>query len=175
MWLDLFFSEHLFPAAGVLEMDGCWETQSITFNSFINQASARGMNYWLIEFRRKQPVFIFSLMDMFCSRSPCFWLVRRPGISLYFRHTKGYKMTDSLKIKAHRRMCSGPLIWTHNDQLIYINISRKITFLLKSVNVHCENAEIFRSIPSLGAQSGISQTFPEIWCGIFTLHACVPW
>lgn len=76
----------------VPEMDGCCEAQSTTFNSFINQASVRGMNYWLSEFRGNS-LFLFSPWWT------CFAVVRRvPGRSgimecLFFRHTKGYKMT----------------------------------------------------------------------------------
>lgn len=43
----------------VPEMDGRCEAQSTTFNSFINQASVYGMNYWLSEFRGNC-LFLFS-------------------------------------------------------------------------------------------------------------------
>lgn len=75
-------------------MDGCCEGQSTTFNSFINQASVRGMNYWLSEFRGNS-LFLFppwwTCFAVVCSASRS---AQHYGMSL-FRHANGDKVTDT--------------------------------------------------------------------------------
>ncbi len=90
-----------------VEMDGRCEAQSTTFNSFINQASVRGMNYWLSEFRGNS-LFLFSpwwtcfaavrsVPDR-CSIMGCLFLARKWGWN--DRHVNGRE-------RGYRHICSG--------------------------------------------------------------------
>lgn len=58
------------------------KAQSTTFNSFINQASVRRMNYWLSEFRGNGLFLLSPWWTCFCCCALCSWSVQHYGTSL---------------------------------------------------------------------------------------------